>query len=77
MTVVTTDLVSRVVGFVSSVIGGKGPRCRDLRQEAASEVGTVTIGALRYPAFATNPNKPLPGTSLYRYSSGHGQLYWG
>jgi hypothetical protein len=27
------------------------------------------------PAFATNPNKPLPGTSLYRYSSGHGQLY--
>ena len=25
--------------------------------------------------FATNPNKPITGTQLYRYSSGHGQLY--
>lgn len=25
--------------------------------------------------FATNKDKPIPGTSLYRYSSGHGQLY--
>lgn len=25
--------------------------------------------------FATNPNRPLPGTSLYRYSAGHGQQY--
>jgi hypothetical protein len=25
--------------------------------------------------FATNPNKPLQGKSLYRYSSGHGNVY--
>jgi hypothetical protein len=27
------------------------------------------------PTFATNKNKPIIGTSLYRYSTGHGQLY--
>jgi hypothetical protein len=27
------------------------------------------------PRFATNPNKPVQGAELYRYSSGHGQLY--
>jgi len=27
------------------------------------------------PTFATNKDKPLKGTQLYRYSSGHGQLY--
>ena len=47
-------------------------------------------GGLRYPTtfdtqgvwrtttdltFATNPNKPMSGKSLYRFSSGHGQLY--
>jgi hypothetical protein len=25
--------------------------------------------------FATNPNRPIQGTDLYRYSAGHGQLY--
>ncbi len=27
------------------------------------------------PTFATNPNRPQPNTNLYRYSSGHGQMY--
>jgi len=27
------------------------------------------------PTFATNKDKPITGTSLYRYSTGHGQLY--
>ncbi len=27
------------------------------------------------PTFATNKDKPVPGAQLYRYSSGHGQLY--
>ncbi len=27
------------------------------------------------PTFATNKNKPVNGAQLYRYSSGHGQLY--
>jgi hypothetical protein len=25
--------------------------------------------------FATNPNRPIQGTQLYRYSSGHGSVY--
>ena len=27
------------------------------------------------PTFATNPNRPIPGTQLYRYSAGHGTVY--
>ncbi|MBK8975800.1 MAG: hypothetical protein IPM29_07725 [Planctomycetes bacterium] len=36
-----------------------------------------TNGSLRIPVdttFATNPDTPLPGTSLYRFSTGHGGL---
>jgi hypothetical protein len=69
---------SNRVGWVSE------PNCQSCHVGSATNsygvirfTNALTNGVLRVPAddmFATNPNNPTNGASLYRFSSGHGGL---
>lgn len=73
------------VGSLSRVGWFMEPNCQSCHTgSATSNNGKIrftscfeTNGAVRVPTnqiFATNPNQPAPGLSLYRFSSGHGGL---
>ncbi|MEA3370280.1 MAG: hypothetical protein U9Q40_03000 [Campylobacterota bacterium] len=53
------------------------PNCQVCHQEGEQYTSALVNGSLRAVVdnrFATNPNTPTNGVSLYRYSTGHGDL---
>jgi hypothetical protein len=53
------------------------PNCQACHEGGNRYLSAIVNGAIRQPndtTFATNPNTPTPGHSLYRYSTGHGGL---
>jgi hypothetical protein len=54
------------------------PNCQachyDGKRETSAVLADGTLRAVLDKRFATNPNTPAPGISLYRYSKGHGDL---
>ena len=53
------------------------PNCQVCHQSGSRYESALVNGSLRAVldnTFATNPNTPTTGTSLYRYSTGHGDL---
>ncbi len=56
------------------------PNCQSCHQngqrytEAVTDMNTGTLRSATDNRFATNPNKPIVGKSLYRFSSGHGDM---
>ncbi len=70
-----------------SAVGQKGrdgwldePNCQSCHQngqrytEAVTDFATGTLRAALDNRFATTPNKPIAGKSLYRFSTGHGGM---
>ena len=56
------------------------PNCQSCHQDgmrydtAVTDMNTGTLRAALDTRFATNPDTPAPGVSLYRYSTGHGGM---
>jgi len=56
------------------------PSCQNCHQdgqrytEAVTDMSTGTLRTAIDTRFATNPNTPIPGKNLYRFSTGHGKL---
>ncbi|MDD2906664.1 MAG: hypothetical protein PHC74_10200 [Sulfurimonas sp.] len=53
------------------------PNCQVCHENGARHTSALVNGSLRQVVdtkFATNPNTPAPGKSLYRFSTGHGDL---